>query len=239
MRISLKEFIDRLTDVEFSQHQLSRVYDNDEDNKLMNTFISLVNQGLVELHRRFLLKRGVIHYQIKDDQYRYKITDDSPNLLSADVPLNLIEVIQIFDECGLNVPFNNTNRYENDCKYNNNLNIQFTDKDTFTADACHACLKIIYRKGPDKIPRVEEGKLFDPSRYDLDIDYSFLDALTFYCAQRMFAVAAPLEGYAAMYSPAILYRKKYEEECIRLEASKLDLEGTGDSGQRFYDSRLP
>ena len=55
----------------------------------------------------------------------------------------------------------------------------------------------------------------------------------------MFAVAAPLEGYAAMYSPAILYRKKYEEECIRLEASKLDLEGTGDSGQRFYDSRLP
>lgn len=239
MRITLKEFIDRLTDVEFSQHQLSQVYNEDEGGKLMNTFISLINQGLVELHRRFLLKRGVIQYQINHDQYRYKITDDSPNLLSADVPLNLIEVIQIFDDCGFNVPFNNTNRYENDCKYNNNLNIQFTGKDTFTSDGCHTCLKIIYRKGPDKIPRVEKGKLFDPTRYNLDIDYSFLDALTFYCAQRMFAVSAPLEGYAAMYSPAILYRKKYEEECIRLEASKLDLEGTGDSGQRFYDSRLP
>ena len=239
MKITLKEFIDRLTDVEFSQHQLSAVYDKNADKKLMNTFISLVNQGLVELHRRFLLKKGVIQFQIKDDKYRYRISDESPDVLSADVPLNFIEVLQIFDDCGNNVPFNNTNRYENDCKYDNRLNIQFTDRDTFTTDACHACIKIVYRKGPEKIPRVEEVEYFNPERYDLDIDYSYLDALTFYCAQRMFAVAAPLEGYAAMYSPAILYRKKYEEECMRLEASKLDLEGTGDSGQRFYDSRLP
>lgn len=243
MQISLEEFITRLIEIEFSQHQMNAVDEETGLPQYLNTYISLINQGLIDLHRRFLIKKGTVMLQTQGDRLRYRLVDEVDYLLTPDVPLNLMEVLQIFDSAGRNCPMNNTNMYDVDTTVDpsneSNINIQFVNSNTLEITSCNECLRIIYRKGPNPIPRVKDVTKYKPDEIMVDIDYVYLDALTYYVAQRMFAVAAPIEGYGAAYAPSILYRKKYEEECQKLEQSKFDLEGTGSAGQRFHQSMMP
>ena len=55
----------------------------------------------------------------------------------------------------------------------------------------------------------------------------------------MFAVAPPLDGYAAAYSPSVMYKKKYEEECERLINDGIYIDATPHEEQKFFDSQLP
>lgn len=243
MQKSLEEFIQDLIEVEFSQHQMKVVDETTGMPVYINTFINLINQGLLALHRRFLLKKGIVMLQTQGDRLRYKLVDEVDYLLTPDVPLNFIEVLQIFDSNGLNCPFNMTNTYDvsmrGDASNTSNLNIQMANSNTLEIANCNECLRIIYRKGPTPIARIPEESTVDLADIYIDIDHAYLEALTYYVCQRMFAVAPILEGYGAAYSPSIMYRKKYEEECQRLESEHVDLTGTGNAGQRFHFSNMP
>ena len=48
-----------------------------------------------------------------------------------------------------------------------------------------------------------------------------------------------MEGYAAPYSPSVTYAKQFLEECQRLDDLNLEIDGTGNTAHRFYDSTFP
>lgn len=88
--MKLDDFIELLTTVEFSQH----VYGNqDKDGKYIHLrkLIVLINQGVRELHSRFLIKKGIVYLSVNSElATRYPIRDDAPYLLTSDVPLNTV-----------------------------------------------------------------------------------------------------------------------------------------------------
>lgn len=241
--MNLAAFIKMIMRVEYSQHAYKNI---DEETGLpvhLEAMIDLINMGVTELHKRFLIKKGVAIAQVCGDRLRYTMEDGADFLLTPDVPLNFLEVLQVFDSSGEPCLIDATQRYRNRGAFRGNerLNIRFVNLKTFEVESCNECLEIIYRKNGDTIPQVEEvaPAEYKLEHYEIDLPSTYLDALIYYTAARIFSTAPVLDGYAAAYSPNLLYRKKFDEECARLELLKLDLEGTGDDQQRFASNMFP
>ena len=74
---------------------------------------------------------------------------------------------------------------------------------------------------------------------EIDITLEYMDALIYFVCSRLLAINPPMEGYAAPYSPSVTYAKQFLEECQRLDDLNLEIDGTGNTAHRFYDSTFP
>ena len=232
--MKLDDFIELLTTVEFSQH----VYGNqDKDGKYIHLrkLIVLINQGVRELHSRFLIKKGIVYLSVNSElATRYPIRDDAPYLLTSDVPLNTVKVLEVFTDKGMMCSLNKVHRYTNDCMINP-LEVALITPDTLEFKKHKGHYKVIVQRSGEVIPKDIE----DISKYDIDLPEDYITALTYNIAARMFAVSPPLDGYAAAYSPSVMYKKKYEEECARLINDGIYIDATPNEEQKFFDSQLP
>lgn len=225
-----------LTEIELSQH----IFGQTEEDKLVKGYdlINLINRGLEHLHTRFLIKKGELRINVGHNlRYRHDITNED-YILTPDVPLNIIKVLEVWDECGNRVRMNTHHRSRAE-NTNKEESVQMVSNTLLQFDNCHGCYTIIFHAGPKLIKKPATIEYFDPELLELDISLEYIDALIFYVCARLFSVNLPMEGYAAQYSPSVTYHKKYEEECQRLKDLNFEIDGTDDQSQRFYDSTFP
>lgn len=235
--MKLSTFLEMLTEVELSQHIFGGL---DEDGRLLKRYelVNLINRGLEDLHTRFLIKKGELYLNVDTSvRERYDVSDESL-ILTEDIPLNIIKILEVWDECGEQMSFNTIHRRRG-CGEVCGNEIQMLDKTTLIFNRCCGCFKVIYHKGPDLLKKPVSVDRFQPEKMELDISLEYIDALIYYVVSRLFSINPPMEGYAAPYSPSITYSRKYEEECNRLKDLNFEIDGTGDVSQRFYDSTFP
>lgn len=227
-----------LIEVELSQSVYGKL---DEEEKLVKQYelINLINRGLENIHSRFIIKKGELYITVssEDDRFRKDITDEDI-ILSLDTPVNIIRVLEIWNECGDRVNFNTHHRNLRYCS-GKEESVQMVNKSTLVFDNCFGSYKIVYQRGPILIERPKDISLFKPEEIELDISLEYIDALIYYIASRLFSVITPLDRNAAPFSPGIVYSAKFEEECNRLNDLNLEIEGTEDTSQRFHDSMFP
>lgn len=235
--MNLKRFLDMLIEVELSQSIYGKL---SEDEKLLKQYelINLINRGLENLHTRFIINKGELLVNVHNsDSYRVDITDEDI-ILSVDTPVNIIKILEIWNECGDRINFNTHHRSLRHC-VTREESIQMVNKNTLVFSSCGGCYRIIYHRGPKLLERPDNIKYFKPEQLELDISLEYIDALIYYVASRIFSVSTPLDGNAAQFSPGIMYSAKFEQECERLSNLNLEIEGTEDSSQRFHDSMFP
>ena len=235
--MNLKTFLDMLTEVELSQHVFGMM---DKEAKLVKQYelINLINRGLEHIHTRFLIKKGELRINVGNNlRYRHDITNED-YILTPDVPLNIIKVLEVWDECGNRVQMNTHHRSR--AEYTNKEeSVQMVTNTLLQFDNCHGCYTIIFHAGPKLIKKPATIESFKPEVLELDISLEYIDALIYYVASRIFSVTLPMEGNAAQFSPGILYSSKFEQECERLLKLNLEIEGVEDTSQRFHDSMFP
>jgi hypothetical protein len=235
--MNLKTFLDMLVETELSQHVFGSL---DEDEVLVKKYelINLINRGLENLHTRFVIKKGEVRINIANNhRYRHDISDED-FVLTPDHKRNVIKVLEIWDEKGHPCRFNTHHRSMAHHSHKES-SIQMVDNKTLIFEHCEGCYKIIFHAGPELIVKPETLELFQPENIELDISLEYIDALIYYVASRLFSVTLPMEGNAAQYSPGILYSAKFEQECQRLKELNFEIEGIGDSSQRFHSSMFP
>lgn len=235
--MNLELFLDNLADVEFSQHTL---LEKDEQGRYINykKLINLINRATDMLHNRFLIKKGEIFLNIcKYNKLRYNLKDES-YYLGLDNTRELIKILEVWADdgtrCNLNPLYRDT--------INGNIgyyDVQMMDQFTLVFGQCRGCYRIIFQKGPKYLEVPDTIEEFYPEDMEIDISKEFIDALSFYIASRMFSVNPPLEGYGAQFSPSIMYTRKYEEECDKLQILNLEIDGLGLEADRFQRSNFP
>lgn len=235
--MKLNRFLEMLSEVELSQHVFG---DADEQGKLINSMelIGLINRGLEDIHTRFMLKKGELYLNVDTSRRtRYDITDESL-ILTPDVPLNVIKILEVWDECGNKQHLGRIHRSKN-CMFMGHNEIELLNQTTLSFNCECGTYYIVFHQGPELIERPKSIEEFQPERIELDIPLEFVDALIYYICSRLYAINLPMEGYAAPYSPSVTYLKKYEEEIQRLKDFNMDIDGVEDTSHRFYDSTFP
>ena len=234
--MNLKTFLDMLTEVELSQH----IFGQTEQDKLVKGYelINLINRGLVDIHSRFILKKGDILLEVDSCLRRsYDITDPSI-ILSEEHQPNILKILEAWDECGNKLHLNTIHRYVA-CNTVHSNYVQLSNKTTLMFDNYTGCVRVVYHRGADPIKKPKSLDKFHPELLRLDIDLEYIDALIYYVCARLFSINLPMEGYAAQYSPSVTYHKKYEAECARLKDLNFEIDGTENQSHRFYDSTFP
>lgn len=235
--MKLNRFLELLSEVELSQHIFGDV---DEQGKLIKSMelIGLINRGLEDIHTRFMLKKGELYLNVDTSlRTRYDITDESV-VLSEDTPLNVIKILEVWDECGNKQHLGRIHRSKN-CMFMGCNEIELLNQTTLSFINVCGTYYIVFHQGPDLIDKPASVEYFRPERIELDIPLEFVDALIYYICSRLYAINLPMEGYAAPYSPSVTYLKKYEEEVQRLKDFNMDIDGVEDTSHRFYDSTFP
>ena len=232
----LIDFLDMLADVEFSQ---TAIMQKDEQGRYVKfkELIGLVNRANHLLHTRFLIKKGDAFLNVgNQDRLRFDLRDDN-NHLSIDDTKELIKVLEVWASDGTLCRINPIYRTTKE-GYLGYYDVQMVNQYTLVFGQCDGCYRIVFQKGPKLIEVPESIDEFFPEDLEIDIGFEYIDALLFYVASRFFSVSPPLEGYGAQFSPGLTYTKRYEEECMKLELLNLEIDGVGDSIERFKASKF-
>nr|DAP09376.1 MAG TPA: head to tail adaptor [Caudoviricetes sp.] len=231
------EFIDVLTTGELSLHPIGQT-DLAGNPKQMLRLVTLVNQGLRELHKRFLIRKGVVMVELNPCCYRYELEERRPYLKWMDCPPNLMEVLDVVACDGRQVRLNASHRVK-PCPCSSMVEIFMPSYRTMEFSTDCGLFRVNYRRHGNLIPKPSEIDRFRMEDYELDIPDAYIDALTLYLAAKMYGVQLPREGNAVQMNPGLLYRQKYEEECQRLSSLGYEVEGMGNYQQRFSETGMP
>ena len=235
--MNLRTFLDMLIEVELSQHVFGSL-NIDESLVKQLELINLINRGLEQLHMRFIIKKGELAISVNNSsKYRYDIKDENL-ILSPDNVQTIIKVLEVWDSCGNPIGIDTLHRSKGYC-VDKEESVQRVNQTTLMFNNCCGCYHIIYQQGPTLIKKPIEGEEFSPELVELDIPMEFIDALIYYVSSRLFSINPPMDGNAAAYSSGIVYTKRYEEELARLRDLNLEIDGVGDTLQRFNASRFP
>lgn len=247
--MNLQTFLDMLLEVELSQHAFSM---KDEQGRIikLKEILGLINRGLMDLHTRFLIKKGDLYLTVDtEEKTRYDISDkdivdfaydvsDPDNVLTEDLPLSVIKILEVWRENGKRIHLNTIHRYMG-CNTVSNDEVRMLDKTTLKFHDVKSRYYISYHKGPKLIQIPDNLDLLVLEDVEIDITLEYMDALIYFVCSRLLAINPPMEGYAAPYSPSVTYAKQFLEECQRLDDLNLEIDGTGNTAHRFYDSTFP
>lgn len=217
-----------LNDLELSQINFGN---KDTQGKFpkQDALIRIINRGVTELHNNFLISKGELLLNIKDREgYRVDITNDN-NVLSPDDINRIHKVLQIFNPCGVDLDFNQTNRQL--CSHEEQ--VYMTNKHTLVFNRCCGIYKLIFQYAPKLIEIKEEYK-WDKEIIDLPIE--FTNALVYYVTMNLHSINPSRQEYTNAVSPSINFARKYSEEVRRLKELNVEIDGLGNSTQRFRES---
>lgn len=240
MTTRLDDFIENLTDIELSQHTFG-TKDNLGNIKKMPRLISLINQGIKKMHSTFLIKQGTAYVCVKPCCKRYLIChENSEYIRTEDSPLRLIEVLQVISCDGRSVRLNATHRRNPDMYPMETIEVWMPKYNVLEFNVCKGLFRVDFRRNGEEIPKPQYVNKWHMADYVIDLPDAYIDALTFYICSKLFTPSNPTEGYGAAYSPAILYRAKFQEEVQRLKnMENFELEGLDNYQQRFNESGMP
>lgn len=92
-------------------------------------------------------------------------------------------------------------------------------------------LKVVYRAQPVKLKKIEDDGLYDPSRINLDVPYSYLEALVNYIASRK--LNPNMQGVNTGFHEGNNYYQKYLSSCALIQDQGLDAAPTIGDGNKF------
>lgn len=206
--MKLKEIFDQLTYGELSQLGLGggTIGEVDEDDH--GKVATLINLGLVELHKRFLIREGEVSVPVVADQRTYVLTEDD---------LYKIEQVYLDDdsELGLNDPSDDYTARTTGYRTLVVPERVVTAGGEYWSDT----LRVVYRTGPTLLTASDWST---PETCEVDLPYMFLEALLYYVASR----ATNATGFSSGngFHEGNNYFGKFEASCALLEAQAFQLE---------------
>lgn len=234
----LQDLFETLSLYDFSQHGYG-ITDSAGTIIEPHTLIPAINLGLRELHKRFLIKKGVVHVCLDPCIRRYCIDDcDREYLIYEDKPLRLLEILEVISCDGLETRLNATHR-KPPCDNSCTVEIFMPQFNVLEFSAERGLFRVHYRRDANPVPNPKYIAEWDARAIEVDIPDAYCDALAYYVAMRVFGVTTPVDGGAAAYSPALQYKAKFDEECQRLATYNFEVDGAGNHQQRFRDSGMP
>lgn len=212
--MKLQDIFDQLVYGELSQIAIgSSGGISDEDTPKL---ISHINLGLLELHKRFDLRREEVHIQQYDhiQTYTLDIKYASTNTSSTE-PIkyimdstfepytgNALKIERVFNEEGYEFVLNDDSDYTS-LHTPNHLSVMVPLPEPT------ASLLIEYRASLPKIPLTG----VDPTTYEVDLPITYLEALLYYVAGRVFT---PLTDLSIGSNDGATYMAKFEQSCLKL-----------------------
>lgn len=234
--MTLDEFVKWVTRVELSQHFTGET-DLIGNPKNMVKLITIINQGLRELHSKFLIKKGVIMLELNPCCYRYVLEDKRPYLKAMDCPINLLKILEVVACDGRHVRLNATHRVKPCPKVM--VEVFTPNYKTLEFNTDCGLFRINYRRHGMLIPEPTQVDRFRMDDYELDIPEMYIEALTYYVCMKVFAPIAPTVGEGVQNNPALIYSAKYKAECDALKETDVEEDGVGNYQQRFMETLLP
>lgn len=180
--------------------------------------IAHLNLGLLELYKRFDLRREEVIIQQHDHIGRYyldskfaesneesnepvKYIKDSAHMPFTD---NVLRIERVVSECGADLFINDHSKYWTVLTPTyNSVQVPWPEKENI--------MLITYRASPDVIPSVN----VIPETQEVDIPLSHLEPLLLYVASRIYAAKPALNNESS--NRGMEYLSKYELACKRIE----------------------
>lgn len=231
----LQEIFDQLTYSEFSQLHLGGEGNGGIRDGNINKIVSVINTGLTALHTRFNLKEGKFNLELQPNMYAYLIESAYAKstrisrvpvryIDDTEIPFknNLLKVERVLTERGLELNLN-----DKDDEFSiltpsvNTIRVPtvIVDKQVdVSSEYLTNYLTVYYRANHPLI--TEDAGMDDPESYEVDLPYSFLQALCYYVASRLHNPSGMVNQFHAGNSYAALY----ENECMRLEQYNLQID---------------
>lgn len=240
--MKLQDIFDALTAGEFSQISIAAQPAGVINQANFKQIITHVNLGLAALFRRFHLKENRLVLSLQDGQAMYQLKSDfavakrssrqavRTILDSADAPFidDIMKITRVLTDFGVEMKLNDVDdQYSVLTPSLTSLVVPpLVAKQTGATPYWLRTprLTVIYRAAPHLIT-VPVG-LFDPTRVEIELPYTHLEALLFFVASR---VNNPI-GMANEFHAGNNYAAKYEQACLDLTVTGIDVEqGAGNT----------
>lgn len=185
--------------------------------------LSSVNLGLLELHKRFVLKKGILRIQLQTDQTMYplksmyQVGNKAPTgtvqyILNDGVKFtdDLLKVEKVTSEKGMVFGLNNqTTEWSVSTPQDNLLYVSGTLQRKWLPEI----LTVEYRKGIRPLKICEDS--FEQLCVNVELPDTHLMALLYFVASRLHN---PIGFSQATMHEGNNYAQKFEQECMNLDA---------------------
>jgi hypothetical protein len=217
--MNLNDVFDQLVYGELSKSYMGE--NGEVSTKDYNRLITHINLGLTELHKRFDLKRKSVNVTVIDAVYDYEINQ------SKDV----IEVLQVVNGEGVDIPINAVqavSSLEEAAHYKDTESVFIPNSDHIVVNKGMKpqVLTVFYRANHPVITKVLVADLarFDPKTVDIDLPFTYLDALLYFIGSRLFTAegVTSINGRAP-FNAGNNYAAKFEAACNLLVREGLDI----------------
>jgi hypothetical protein len=208
--MKLAEVFTQLAYGEFSQLALGANNNGELDATNYPILISHINLGLAALYKRFHLKEGRINFPLTEDENVYKLNVTDLNKMERVLTLEGAEL-------GLN-------------DYSDPYSCFTVSMDTLRVPQAIVAksqdiperyrtseLVVVYRANH---PKLAVSVDVDPEEVELELPYSHLEALLYFMASR---ANNPI-GMINEFNAGNNWAMKYEQECLRLKESGLEID---------------
>lgn len=234
--ITLKEIFDDLAYGEFAQMAIGKSLDGTITTDKYPKVVSFINQALLDLYSRFVLKKkecviyqreGVEKYYVRSAYmgdpmagdpaiYIDNTTDDPP---AGDI----IKFIEAFDELGEEI-------FIDDGRYPDDLFLVEPDVFKITPSDPPKVMTVVYQAS---YPKIIIGDTFDPATYELYIPQYIRTALLAKVASLLFTGknSRVTEGEQNL---STTFHYRYEGECLKITNLSL-VPGVSEDDSRFAD----
>ena len=236
----LSELLDTLILSGLTQHKYGE-QDDQGNYKHLDALIVLINAGLVDLHKKFVINKEEVRFMASANINRYQLTPDFIYLDGYPMESEIIEILEVYDKDNMKCRINRTNKKLPDghvpllgSTYGIDIFVPSFNV-IGTPDGYTGILKVIYRAGANKIARIKAGMNINPDNIEVDIPEYFTDALCYYILARLFTNIIPDQGLAAANSPAQMYMQAYDNACRDITQSGVITTVSSNPEQRFYD----
>lgn len=194
-----------------------------------------VNLGLAALYKRFSLKEAAVSFTLDSGRYLYALASTGDTALNveegaADFADDILKIEKVTTAEGVALGLNDAaDPYTCTTPSSTVLRLP-TAMVVVTSDTPDwlrtASLTVAYRAGH---PLIVAGAGFNPSRVEIELPYSHLEALLLFIASR---INNPV-GMTNEFNAGNNYAAKYERECQLLESNGLEIDqGSQSTGIR-------
>lgn len=190
----------------------------------MPRLVNIINRGVLDLHKKFTLKRGVLTLK-PDGSVRHDISSldktafEVLSIHGESATPSIFEVEQVNHPKYLrsDIPLCYMLMSPTIIRFNHPLN----ESITYTVE---------YKAGPTPVV-VSNFETVEPHKVEVDLPIAYLEALSLFVASR---VIAPIANNLGNPQESMNYQAMYEQACQALTVQGLDVEEVAHDQDRFY-----
>lgn len=233
--ISMQEVVEALTDCELSNLIYVDMETKEINESKLPKLVRSINLGVLDLHKRFLLKEGTVVIRTHRERHRYylrpefQVNNGRPkpgveqyieDQFDKLTDRSILKIERVIDTCGHELGLNNLSEFYSVSTPSPNV-IDIPDhvmKQEHTGK-----LTVKFRMAP-KSEVIFEDSIEDWMYLKVDLPYTHLQALIWFVASRSHASKGFMENTVSEFNN---YGNRYEMECQNLDALNLRVDQVG------------